>query len=475
MASISSEDWHQLLTTFLARDDVAPHQLDALHRLLTIVPERESTKRLLPIEDAEERRFCMRKLEMHWRAHFSEDTGLPQEESKPLSQIVIATIMTMDLATLRRITYDRDARDDALRRLSVMPCFIKIMMNKKRNVDEEALLAVAELSTSTKAAGTRRAEQRSDESYDNKDSKSEVIRDRAEKQERVRLDGYRCVVLHTGNAEVCHIVPFSVNSKEQYRSKMAKYFPKVLGSIFHITPEDNEEMMDIDSEDSEAWTDPLEKLTKGCREIFTSKAGISDKAWNEISLNCQLRKWWHKGFFALEPLGIDYEFSFEEDTFDVNNTPDTGPTTRSGTKKKKTFTRVKLQFHWMPRRKDIGSEAPPLTTDKASQGREALESMLGKTYGDLDSSNPIFAHDRQHSICHFLRTGDIFYVNVETRRANHMLTAFKLQWACIKIFSIAGGAEALKDVGDDPDYLDENLEWIGNPRPSIRELLQEWD
>lgn len=81
----------------------------------------------------------------------------------------------------------------------------------------------------------------------------------------------------------------------------------------------------------------------------------------------------------------------------------------------------------MPRRKDIGSEAPPLTTDTTSQGYEVLESMFGKTYSDLDSSNPVFAHDRQHSICHSLRTGNIFYVKVEIRRANYMLTAFKLQ------------------------------------------------
>jgi hypothetical protein len=53
-----------------------------------------------------------------------------------------------------------------------------------------------------------------------------------------------------------------------------------------------------------------------------------------------------------------------------------------------------------------------------------------------------------------------------------MLTAFKLQWASIKIYSISGGAEALKDVGDHPDYLDENLEWIGCPRPTIAQLLE---
>jgi hypothetical protein len=45
-----------------------------------------------------------------------------------------------------------------------------------------------------------------------------------------------------------------------------------------------------------------------------------------------------------------------------------------------------------------------------------------------------------------------------------MLTAFKLKWACIKIFSIAGGAETLKDVGDHPDY--QTKIWSGSETPA---------
>jgi hypothetical protein len=125
MALISSEDWHQQLDTFPARDDAEPHQFDALYRLLTIIPERELTKRLLPIEDAEGRRFCMRKLEMHWKEKFSEFTGRPQEEYKPLVQIVIATIMTMDLAALRIVVFNSATMDDFPLRLFVMPCLVK--------------------------------------------------------------------------------------------------------------------------------------------------------------------------------------------------------------------------------------------------------------------------------------------------------------------------------------------------------------
>ena len=129
-------------------------------------------------------------------------------------------------------------------------------------------------------------------------------------------------------------------------------------------------------------------------------------------MDAQLHKWWREGFFAFDPLSIDHDFIFKDDT--------------------KTYTRIKLQFHWMPRRNDPGAKAPPLKISKLSQSREALSAMLGKTYGDLDPNNPIFAEDRQVSVCHHLRTGDIFYVKVEHRLADRMLTPFKLQWAVIK-------------------------------------------
>ncbi|KAM7210999.1 hypothetical protein V8F06_013630 [Rhypophila decipiens] len=80
------------------------------------------------------------------------------------------------------------------------------------------------------------------------------------------------------------------------------------------------------------------------------------------------------------PLYIDYDFTFKGDT------PPVGAPT--------TYTRIKLQFHWMPRRKDLGSEAPPLEISKKSRNREALPSIFVKTYGDLAISS-----DRRHFSC----------------------------------------------------------------------------
>ena len=133
---------------------------------------------------------------------------------------------------------------------------------------------------------------------------------------------------------------------------------------------------------------------------------------------------------------------------------------------------LKLQFHWMPRQNDL---LRGISDDVSPQ---ELSTTVGKTYGDLDltdSLNPVFALDRRSSISHHVQTGDILYVKVEPRYAERMLAAFRIQWAVIKILAMAGGAESLDDVGDHPDYLDENLNWLGDSGLTIPELFKEWD
>jgi hypothetical protein len=127
-----------------------------------------------------------------------------------------------------------------------------------------------------------------------------------------------------------------------------------------------------------------------------------------LSLNCQLHRWWwSEGIWAFdEPLGIDHAFSFEDGTLE-DNTPDVGVTTRSGkhNKKKKTFTRIKLQFHLVdgPGGKILTqAPAPPLKTDKTTQrqARHWSASMLGKTHTAIQIPlTPYSPDDRQQSMC----------------------------------------------------------------------------
>ncbi|KAK5654494.1 hypothetical protein OQA88_7122 [Cercophora sp. LCS_1] len=347
--------------------------------------EHEPTKYLLPIDEAEKKRYYMRIIDVHWKKNFSKFSGLPDTEFKPLPQAIIATIMAMDLDTLRSMAHNGRTLDEGLMALCVMPCFIKIMMIKNRSDDDEIFTTITGPTVEAKGAEIRAKEELFDKRGADKEDKCSVSRSEKEKRERARLDDYRCVILRKGMAEVCHIVPFSVNSTEECRSRMAKYFPLAVSLMFPSTREHAEDTTtDLDSDDVGVWVNSNEKLATECLEFFTLKMGVSDKAWNEISLGRQLYRWWSEGFLAFEPQGIDHTFSFEDDTYEED---DTGKGKSEA--KKKTITRVKLRFHWMPRRKDTGSAAPQvLTTGAASQGPKALESMLGKTYGDLGPSNP---------------------------------------------------------------------------------------
>ncbi|KAK0753546.1 hypothetical protein B0T18DRAFT_397130 [Schizothecium vesticola] len=339
-----------------------------------------------------------------------------------------------------------------------------------------------------KLRAIKRRQDKSSDSYDDKKKKvlkPGVILDRDEdaKAERRMLDQNRCVILGTGNPEVCHIVPFSIGSNEEHRRKFRDYLGPGISCIFSETPtwvdgppdtglhsifsedagEDDEMEDDLIREDDEMEDDiineepPSNLFAIRCRKIFTSKIGVSNKSWNEICLNRQLHNWWGRGFFAFKPLGIDGKFQ-------VTLTSPKGHSI--------TYTQLKLQFHWMPRQNDL---LRGISEDVSPQ---ELSSTVGKTYRDLDltdSLNPVFALDRRSSISHHVQTGDIVYVKVEPRYAERMLAAFRIQWAAIKILAMAGGAESLDDVGDHPDYLDENLNWLGDSGLTIPELFKEWD
>ena len=221
-------------------------------------------------------------------------------------------------------------------------------------------------------------------------------------EKRLKLDQNSCIILKTGDPDVCHIIPFSANAREDKRKLLQRCFQSSLSRLL----EGN-----------------LFEKEKQARELFTSKVGVSDKAWNLVSLERQLHTWWGNFYFGLECLG----------TISVSEKPDEIAT-------------LKLKFHWMPRR------AKPL--DPLGRTKQEFLGMFRETYGNPSSGNPVFAAARPVSGRH-IRTGDIFYVDIQTRHVHKMKLAFDIQWALIKIAAMAGGAEALELVGDEPEYLDE--------------------
>lgn len=302
-----------------------------------------------------------------------------------------------------------------------------------------------------------------------------------------RLDNDRCIILGTGNPQICHIVPWSANSEESHRARMHKLFPAAISVLFprdvsrddvvYNRPDEDVVIKNNDIDVGEGSTDEDDfvtseskrrrklpyrwKLQLDYRLYFSSKVSISDRAWNAVGMNKLYHAWWGAGYFALKPVSI---VSFPPQT----GRQDDEISAQVGGKGKEkdvqqrgtTYLRIKLQCHWMPRRKEDSKGAPPLDIENL-QTPDQVQSMLGKTYGDADPGNPVWSEHQRLSMNDMTQTGDIFYVTVKLRHVYRMFLAFKLQWHIIKVFSLAGGAEALDDVDDDPKYLNADLVFPG--------------
>lgn len=310
--------------------------------------------------------------------------------------------------------------------------------------------------------------------------------DDAANVERREIDDDRCIILGTGSPDVCHILPLSINTKEESRvlfwrflgpaskfcySNMPQWIDKPIDTNIEVDDDDDTEedddAMDRDTSEEDDEPSPVEQFTILCRKAFASKIRGSDRSWNMIYLNAQLHRWWGQALFGLKPLGIDGKFKDKSDGDEVQD------------KKPTIYTRIKLQWYWMPRTSCRDNSLLVISKDTSAQ---EISARVGRTYGDLEeptdmSTNPVFAPDRQSSISHHVQTGDIFYAEVQPRHAERMLAAFQIKWTAVKILAMAGGAESLRDVGDHPDYLDENLNWIGHYKMglTIPQLMKEWD
>jgi hypothetical protein len=233
-----------------------------------------------------------------------------------------------------------------------------------------------------------------------------VSRNRNEKAKRLDLDDFRCIVCETDSPAVCHIVPFCVNSRTGDKNKWGIWLRR---------------SMDFYEEASA----PVDGVLLG-QAFISTEPGVSDRHWNMVSLNPQLHTWWGQARWGFKCLGITLE----------------GPAPRVG------HVKLKLQFHWMPRR-----------------ATDSKVATLGLSLTDFKSAFDGNWGDptRKPLVCmtypgtgRFIETGDIFYVQVPTSDCSKMELAFQIQWAVLRIAAIAGGAEALNYLPDEPE--DDDIE-----------------
>lgn len=242
-------------------------------------------------------------------------------------------------------------------------------------------------------------------------------RSRKEKNKRLAMDNFQCIVCETDSPAVCHIVPFCVNHKEKDLEDWS--FWLLWSAVFLGEP-------------SKPVHDEL------LHQSFAGKTpGVSDRQWNMISLNPQLHTWWGQARWGFKSLGPTTE----------------GPHPDPG------HTKLKLQFHWMPRR--ATNRAISTLGLTLAEFQSAFDGHWGEPY-------------RKPLVCmtypgsgRFIETGDIFYVVVPTRDCPKMELAFQIQWAVLKMAAMAGGAEALDYLPDRPEHTENGWLYV-----QMREMMR---
>lgn len=121
---------------------------------------------------------------------------------------------------------------------------------------------------------------------------------------------------------------------------------------------------------------------------------------------------------------------------------------------------LRIQWNWMVwRERDIGQKpAAPLgrTTESI---QTAFRPYCGH-HSPLDG-RPIVAISRPATGFN-VESGDVFEVFVPKRHMQKMIIAFDLQWALIKLLAMGGGAEAIDEVPDHPEFLDDFWRFQGD-------------
>jgi len=250
------------------------------------------------------------------------------------------------------------------------------------------------------------------------DSSGKAQRNNYYAEKRRHLDGHRCVLMGTRDAQVCHIVPFAANATEDGRIRWNKVIRASIRLFLQERPG-----VDFGAE-------------ARIHSLFGFEQGVSDRHWNTISLTPTMHDWWGRGYFGLKYIG----------TNDANvQDPDAVVTLR-------------IQFHWMPwRRRELGQKPAPLGRTK-----EDILAAIPTSCGKPSSwqGEPMVAMSRPET-GFSLETGDVFGVHIPRRHMEKMVEAFRVQWALVKLLAMAGGAEAAVDYPDDPEFLDENWELPG--------------
>ncbi|EPE06622.1 hypothetical protein F503_02750 [Ophiostoma piceae UAMH 11346] len=244
---------------------------------------------------------------------------------------------------------------------------------------------------------------------------AQVARKRSEVDKCLLRDNNQCILTHTLNPEVCHIVPFATNSNQD--------------RVRHIR----------------ATIPVLKCIIGNDYKLLTSNRGCSDCEWKMLSLNSQLHAWWARGMFAFKCLGV-------APALDGSH----GAT-------------VVLQFYWMPVQKEKARSAAWVRAVSDTDWRAFVEtwettwdhSSYGSVAGTVTVAGdqpppPGVVATPVAKTGLLVQTGHVVEISISTMQNGlNMKAMIDVQWACVCLANMSGAAgdpDFLRDPYDDDDY-----------------------
>lgn len=167
--------------------------------------------------------------------------------------------------------------------------------------------------------------------------------------------------------------------------------------------------------------------------LLSQELGGFDKGWNMLSLSPQVHDWWGRGLLAFRCLGI---------------TPGE-PTT------------VHLEVRWTVKRTSKASKKPIDMDVESELQRIAIYSRLPEQQTDSNEGIGIVSVAKPMSRRRVL-SGDIIKIQLLFEDAKKMRQMVDLQWAMVKILTLAGAAGS-PELQDEPDHP-----------PSTESEIQQW-
>nr|CEG05221.1 unnamed protein product [Fusarium clavum] len=244
----------------------------------------------------------------------------------------------------------------------------------------------------------------------------------AGKEERMkcrRRDHYRCIFQHTGEPGLTSILPSSWN--------------KDLDDVY-FTSAVTEALYAFFGED----------IATELRSLLanTAELGSSDKYWNMLNMNLDLRHYWGQAYCGLYCKGIA-PFEEPDESTDLAKVP----------------FNVTIQFNWLRRRWEKPNDKITLEGDdngfmKMAERQIKYERDGSPWYNDTHGA-PIAAGRVDMNI--LIESGHEFIITMPQEDAEKCKLALDVQWAIIRIAAMSGAAGYTDLLPDHHDWIKTEL------------------